>query len=79
MDTGTRQTIGEVWRAKDTKLGCEVAIKTLPSEFAQDADRPARFEREAKLLASLAETFSNLALFSFHFCFWNPTADRSLL
>ena len=45
--------MGEVWRAKDTKLGREVAIKTLPPEFAQDADRLARFEREAKLLASL--------------------------
>ena len=45
--------MGEVWRARDTKLGREVAIKTLPAEFAQDADRLARFEREAKLLASL--------------------------
>ena len=45
--------MGEVWKAKDTKLGREVAIKTLPAEFAQDADRLARFEREAKLLASL--------------------------
>ena len=45
--------MGEVWRAKDTKLGREVAIKTLPEEFAMDADRLARFEREAKLLASL--------------------------
>ena len=42
-----------MWRAKDTKLGREVAIKTLPKEFAKDADRLARFEREAKLLASL--------------------------
>ena len=45
--------MGEVWRANDTKLGREVAIKTLPEEFARDADRLARFEREAKLLASL--------------------------
>ena len=45
--------MGEMWRAKDTKLGREVAIKTLPEEFAQDAGRLARFEREAKLLASL--------------------------
>jgi len=45
--------MGEVWRARDTKLGREVAIKTLPAEFAQDTDRLARFEREAKLLASL--------------------------
>ena len=45
--------MGEVWSAKDTKLGREVAIETLPEEFAKDADRLARFEREAKLLASL--------------------------
>ncbi len=42
--------MGEVWRAKDTKLGREVAIKTLPEEFVQDADRLVRFEREANLL-----------------------------
>ena len=45
--------MGEVWRARDTKLGREVAIKTLPEEFAKDADRLARFRREAQLLASL--------------------------
>ena len=45
--------MGEVWSARDTKLGREVAIKTLPEEFAKDADRLARFEREARLLASL--------------------------
>ncbi len=45
--------MGEVWRARDTKLGREVAIKTLPEAFAADPDRRARFEREAKLLASL--------------------------
>jgi serine/threonine protein kinase len=46
-------SMGEVWRARDTKLGRDVAIKTLPDEVFQDADRLARFEREAKLLASL--------------------------
>ncbi len=45
--------MGEVWRARDQKLGREVAIKTLPEEFAQDEERLVRFEREAKLLASL--------------------------
>ncbi len=45
--------MGEVWRARDQKLGREVAIKTLPEEFAQDEERLARFEREARLLASL--------------------------
>jgi serine/threonine protein kinase len=45
--------MGEVWRARDTKLGREVAIKTLPRDLAQNADRLIRFEREAKALAAL--------------------------
>ena len=45
--------MGEVYQAKDSKLGRDVAIKILPEEFARDADRVARFQREAKLLASL--------------------------
>src|SRR5215831_16159134 len=45
--------MGEVWRATDTKLGREVAIKILPEGLAADPDRMARFEREAKVLASL--------------------------
>ncbi|HUR21565.1 MAG TPA: protein kinase, partial [Vicinamibacterales bacterium] len=45
--------MGEVWKAQDTTLRREVAIKTLPEEFAKDPDRLARFEREATLLASL--------------------------
>jgi Tol biopolymer transport system component len=45
--------MGVVWRAVDTTLDREVAIKILPNEFAAEADRLARFEREAKLLASL--------------------------
>jgi serine/threonine-protein kinase len=45
--------MGEVWRAEDEKLGREVALKVLPEEFARDPDRMARFEREAKVLASL--------------------------
>ena len=45
--------MGEVWRATDTRLGREVALKALPEDFAADPDRHARFEREAKLLASL--------------------------
>jgi len=45
--------MGEVYRATDTKLGREVAIKVLPETFAADPERMARFEREAKVLASL--------------------------
>jgi Tol biopolymer transport system component len=45
--------MGEVYRARDTKLGRDVAIKVLPRAFSTDPDRLARFEREARLLASL--------------------------
>ena len=45
--------MGEVWRATDTKLNREVAIKILPEAFSQDANRMARFTREAQVLASL--------------------------
>src|SRR5512136_1658038 len=48
-----RGGMGEVYQAKDHKLGRNVAIKVLPEEFARDADRVARFQREAKVLASL--------------------------
>ncbi len=65
MEVGTRishfelQTVigrggmGEVWRAHDTRLGRDVALKTLPAEFAADAGRVARLAREAQLLATL--------------------------
>jgi serine/threonine protein kinase/Tol biopolymer transport system component len=45
--------MGEVYRARDTRLGRDVAIKILPDQFAVDADRVARFQREAQVLASL--------------------------
>src|SRR5712691_6045898 len=45
--------MGEVYRARDSKLGREVALKLLPPLFTADADRVTRFEREARLLASL--------------------------
>ncbi|HUJ21630.1 MAG TPA: protein kinase [Bryobacteraceae bacterium] len=45
--------MGEVYRARDTRLAREVAIKALPDAFANNADRLARFEREAQILASL--------------------------
>ncbi|MHA1154446.1 MAG: serine/threonine-protein kinase, partial [Alphaproteobacteria bacterium] len=48
-----RGGMGEVYRALDTKLGREVAIKILPTEFSGDPERAARFDREARTLASL--------------------------
>ncbi len=45
--------MGEVYRARDAKLGRDVAIKVLPASFARDQERMARFEREAKVLALL--------------------------
>ena len=45
--------MGEVYRARDTKLNRDVALKVLPDDFAQDPDRLARFRREAQVLASL--------------------------
>src|SRR5437016_8383203 len=45
--------MGEVYRAKDTRLNRDVAIKVLPASFASDAERLARFTREAQTLASL--------------------------
>src|SRR5271169_6333685 len=51
--------MGEVYRALDSKLNREVAIKVLPAAFAQDAERMARFKREAQVLASLSH--SNIA------------------
>src|ERR687885_2915457 len=45
--------MGEVYRARDTKLGRDVALKVLPASFAADPDRLARFQREAEVLATL--------------------------
>ena len=45
--------MGEVYRAKDTRLGRDVALKILPASFTNDPDRVARFRREAQVLASL--------------------------
>src|SRR5678815_3730633 len=45
--------MGEVYRARDTRLNRNVAIKSLPATFAHDPERVARFKREAQLLAAL--------------------------
>src|SRR5713101_2961026 len=45
--------MGEVYRGRDTKLGRDVALKVVPEAFARDAEHMARFQREAKVLASL--------------------------
>src|SRR6478672_2881996 len=51
--------MGEVYQATDTKLGRSVAIKFLPEAFTHDTERVARFQREARVLASL--NHSNIA------------------
>ena len=45
--------MGEVYKARDTKLDRDVALKILPEAFVNDAERLARFQREAKVVASL--------------------------
>ena len=69
--------MGEVYRATDTSLGREVAIKVLPEDVAANADRAARFEREAKVLAGL--NHPNVAtLYGFESASLNDAAgDRS--
>ena len=54
--------MGEVYRARNTRLGREVALKVLPTEVARDADRQARLEREARAVAALSDP-SILAIF----------------
>jgi serine/threonine protein kinase len=56
--------MGSVYRARDSKLGRDVAIKVLPEAFAADPDRVARFEREARAIAALSHP-NILAIFDF--------------
>ena len=51
--------MGEVYLAQDSRLGRCVAIKILPDKFSRDAQRMARFDREAKVLASLSAAISS--------------------
>src|ERR1700751_3657413 len=48
--------MGEVYQAHDTKLGRDVAIKVLPANFVDDPERLSRFQREARMLATLNHT-----------------------
>jgi serine/threonine protein kinase len=68
--------MGEVYRATDTKLGRDVALKILPAEMARDAERLARFRREARAVATLnhphiVTIFSVEEAESIHFLTWN--------
>ena len=56
--------MGEVYRARDTRLGRDVAVKVLPAQLAADADALARFEREAKAVAALSHP-NILAIYDF--------------
>ena len=65
--------MGEVYRARDTKLGRDVAIKILPSAFTSDPERLARFEREARMLASLNHPHIG-AIYGLEDSGWRPRA-----
>ena len=69
--------MGEVYRARDSKLDRDVALKVLPEAFTADPDRLARFEREAKVLASL--NHPNIGTTYFAAVLRGETAARSQL
>jgi len=56
--------MGEVYRARDERLERDVAVKVLPGTFAEDPERPERFEREARALAKLSHP-AILSIFDF--------------
>lgn len=70
--------MGEVYRARDTRLGREVALKVLPSQFAADADRLHRFEQEARAVAALNHP-NILAVFDIGECNGSPFLVSELL
>ncbi len=65
--------MGEVWKARDARLGREVAIKVLPGDFLDDEQKKARFEREARLLAALNHP-NVAAIYSFEEIPGSPSA-----
>ena len=69
-----RGGMGEVYRAHDTKLGRDIAIKILPDIFALDPERVARFQREAQLLAAL--NHPNIAAI-YGLEEWNPSTNST--
>ena len=72
--------MGEVWRATDTKLGREVAIKTLPEEFAKDEERLARFERRMPVIESglLEELIDQLFVSDVYVATSSPSPQPSM-
>jgi eukaryotic-like serine/threonine-protein kinase len=70
--------MGEVYRARDTKLGRDVALKTLPQLLALDSDRLARFEREAQVLASLNHP-NIAAIYGFEELFLEASSGHSVV
>jgi len=64
--------IGEVYRARDTKLGRDVAIKILPDAFSKDRERLARFEREARLFSGVTPGKWDVAPDGEHFVVIEP-------
>ncbi len=74
-----RGGMGEVWRARDTRLGRDVAVKVLPEEFFEDEEKRARFGLEARTLASLNHPGIAVLYSSEEIPGSSPAASRHLL